>query len=406
MASKLERNLATNADAQERELVGISAGLNQTERDKIGWKSALERMEENNLSLRLSKRQLEDAHKQTRDQWLSLVPNLSSFVSVGESISEISNISSANLNANLVANLNIPNPFDFHASLYALALQKQNAIWSHELDRRRAYVELYSVFLDEQSIADAEAALEKSQRRLASGSASEIPNAFRRIEGEKSMIQRRRAYHRLRVNQLLNSPGANWEPSGTLPHVSYRDRYNRFSIGERFGKLALNLQTIQIESAILQVRRVKFQQWPNVSFNMSTPPLYNSNEGSSFSSDQLLFFTGASKSFTASDIGGRERIRDAKIRLQFTREQLRIRMESELVRIQDGQRNYQRLLDEERLLLAQIRSLEKPTASDMNIVAKDLESLSEAQLQLASVRSQIKQLDLQFLVWDEHHWEN
>jgi hypothetical protein len=404
--SRLERNLAANAATQESELLGLSGRLADDRRSRIGWRDALKRMEQDNLSLRLSRQQLADSKRQTRNQWLSLVPNLATFVSIGDSLSDLSNLSSASLNANLVANMNIPNPFDFHASLYAMALQQQNAVWSHELDRRRAYVQLYSAFLEEQRLATAEEALAKRKRRLASGPPQDMAASVRRLATEEMNLERRRAYQRVSVNQLLNTPGANWEPAGGLPAVSYRSRYNRLSVGERFGKLALNLQTIQIEGAILRVQRVKFQQWPSVNFGLSAPPLYSSNDGASFSSDNLQFFSGASKSFNVADIGGRESIRDANIRLQFTREQLRGRMESEIVRIREGQEMYRRLLAEEKHLLGRIRRYERPGASDTIIVAKDLEMLGELELQLAETRRQLQQLDLQFLVWDESHWNH
>lgn len=407
ISSKLEKNLAANAETQANVLTNLSNQIANESVSRITWKDAHKRMEENNLSLRTSKQQLKDTKNLTRDQWLSLVPNLSSYLSVGDSLSELSDLDQSNLNVNVVANLNIPNPFDFHASLYAAALEKQNAIWSHELDRRRAYVQLYSAFLEENILTEQEAALEAGKRRMLSGSGDEVMKAFQRLEIDEANLQRRRGNQRISMNQLLNTPGSNWKPVGALPKISYRSRYNQISIGEHFGKLALNLQTIQIEGALLRVQQVKFQQWPVVNFSLSTPALYASQgNNASFSSDELQFFSGASKGFNVTDIGGRESIQNAEIRLKFTREQLRSRMESEIVRIQGGKATYKRLLTEEKYILNKISKLENQGDSDPALVNKDLEMLIEMQLKLGETRQRLQQLDLQFLIWDENHWKN
>lgn len=404
--SKLQKNLAANAETQAAELANLSQQIARESQTPIKWNDAVKRMHEDNLSLQTSEQQLEDTEKQTRNQWLTLVPNLSSFLSIGDSLSEISDLDSSNLNVNVAANLNIPNPFNFHATLYALALQRQNAIWSHELDRRRAYVQLYSIFLEEDRITEQENSLASRKRRVSLGPSDGLVQTIRRLEIEEMNLQRRRAQHRVAINQMLNTPGSNWKPAGGLPKISYRNRYNQISIGEHFGKLALNLQTIQIEGAILRLKQVKFQQWPSVSFGLSTPPLYTSNSTTTFSSDDLQFFSGASKSFSATNFGGRDSIQNAELRLKYTREQLRSRMESEIVRIQEGKVGYKKLLAEEKYLLARIKRFTQSGPSDAIIVAKDLETLSEMELQLAEARRRLQQLDLQFLIWDENHWKN
>ncbi len=219
-------------------------------------------------------------------------------------------------------------------------------------------------------------------------------------------MERRRLYHRLSVNQLLNTPGSNWSLSGPLPKISYRNRYQRMNIGKDFGKLALNLRAIQIEGAILSVHRVKFQQWPSVNFGMSNPPLYSSNGDSGFSSDDLLLFSGASKSMDLTDIRGLENIRDAEERLMFTREQVRQRTENEVARVVMISATYGHLLAEERRLERDIKRLGRPDSAEPGIVLKDLERRADLEKQLIDNRRQIQQLDLQFLIWDETFWKS
>lgn len=406
VSPRVERGLAANAAIQKEEFGNLFGRIKDEPEAAISWNAAYQQMLRSNLSLRQSRKQLEDAEKLTRRQWLSLVPKVAGFLNVGTSISALTNLESDDLNARLIANFNIPNPFEFHASLYGAALQGQNAKWSHELDQRRAYAQLYSAFVDARRIGEAEAMLDRRRQTLMDAEASDIGKRLKSVASEVRGMERRRLYHRLNVNQLLNTPGSNWKLSGGLPHISYKNRYRRMRIGEDFGKLALNLQAVQIEGALLRVQRVKFQQWPSINFGLSNPPLYSSAGENDFSSDELLLFSGASKSVDLTDIGGRESIRDAKIRLKFTREQLRQRTEMEASRVLQVSSSYDLLLREERNLEREIRRLERPDSPEPEIVLKDLELRFDLELQLIETRRQIQQLDLQFLIWDESFWKS
>ena len=406
ITSRMERDLAENAAVQKEEFESLLKRASTEPASGISWQAAYRRMKDGNLSLRQSQQQLVEAGKQTRRQWYSLVPRLTAFVNLGSSISSLTNLSSDDVNARLIATLNIPNPFEFYASLYGAALQKQNAEWSHELDKRRAYAQLYSAFVDARSLNEAEASFEKRKQSLAGADTTDIRKLLKNLNSEAIGLERQRYYHRLSVNQLLNTPGSDWRLSGKLPVISYRDRYKRIKIGEDFGKLALNLQAIQIEGAMLRLERVKFQQWPSINFGFSNPPIYSSNDGSGFSSDDLQLFSGANKTVDLTDIGGRENIRDAETRLKYTREQIRQRMEAEVSRVLLLSRSYDQLLREEKQLQRELSRLEQPDSDEPEIVLKDLELRAQLELQLIETRRRVQQLDLQFLIWDETFWRS
>lgn len=402
--ANLGRNLEANIAEQKGEFREILVGLQNEKPKAISWDAAYRRMMKDSLSIRQSRLQLEEAKKQKTHQWLSLFPQVSSFVNIGSGINDISNLRTQDLNASLMANFNIPNPFQFYASLYAASLQEQNAIWSHELDKRRAYTQLYASFSESAAIDHAEAAYESRLKSLAQIGSGDI-NKLKTTALEGQSIERRRLYHRLSVNQLLNTPGANWKPVGSLPKISYAGRYKRMAVGEDFGKLALNLQAIQIEGALLRVEQVKFQQWPSVQFGLGAPPLYSSNDNTGgFSSDDLQLFSGASKSFNLVDPIGRKDIQDAKTRLRFTREQLKLRAENEASRILQLLKGYEALITQSGQLEKEMRRLGRQGSLEPDIVIIDLERRSELELQLIETRRQIQQLDLQFLIWDETFW--
>ncbi len=403
-AARMGKRLEGNVTAQRSEFREILAGFETEPSQTISWNKAYKRMVAENLSLRQSRLRVSETKRQKSRQWLTLVPRVSSFVNIGASISELSDLGSDDLNASLLANFNIPNPFEFYGNLYAASLQEQEAIWSHELDERRAYTQLYAVFIEAETLDEAEAAYQRRLKSLLDNQSGDIGQLVKSVTLELQAIKRRRLYQRLSVNQLLNTPGANWKPEGRLPKISYAGRHRRMVVGEKFGKLALNLQAIQIEGAILRVRQVKFQQWPNVSFGLSTPPLYSTTTTEEFSSDNLQLFSGASKSFDLADPIGRRDIRDAETRLKFTRQQLRLRAENEASRILQLVESYDALIREANYLEREIARLERPGSLEPEIVLKDLERRSELEIELIENRRQIRQLDLQFLIWDETFW--
>jgi hypothetical protein len=403
-AARMGKNLETNVAEQGQEFREIFGRFQAEKSETISWNAAHKRMAKDSLSLRQSRLQVEDSKKLKTRQWLTLVPRISAFSNIGVGISELSNLGSDDLNATLLANFNIPNPFEFYGALYGAALQQQNAIWSHELDQRRAYTQLYYAFIESQAIDEAEAAYGRRMKSLLQSQSADIDKLVKTVTFELQNLERRRLYHRLSINQLLNTPGANWKLSGSLPKISYIGRYKRIAVGENFGKLALNLQAIQIEGAILRVQQVKFQQWPSINFGLSSPPLYSSTSSNGFSSDDLQLFSGASKSFDLADIGGRREIRNAKTRLKFTREQLRLRAESEGSRILQIFQSYENLLKEKQYLKREVGRLASPGSLEPEIVLKDLERRSDFEINLIDNRRQIQQLDLQFLIWDETFW--
>jgi hypothetical protein len=330
---------------------------------------------------------------------------MAAFLNISKGFNTLTDLDTDNLNASILGSFNIPNPFEFYASLYSAALQAQNARWSQELDERRAYTELYAAFLDAIALKEESVAMERRKQAFSIAKSADPTKAFYAFTREVDGLERRMIGHRGNVNRLLNTPGKNWNLTGSIPLISYRDRYRDVKIGEYFGKMALNLYAVRIESSIMQTQRVKYQQWPSISFGLSNPPLYTSSGNSGFNSDDMTLFSGANKSLDVTDIGGRQAIQDAETRLKYTREQLLLSMERETVRILQAKKSYGQLLAEERRLEAAMKRLDRPSSSEADIVMKDLASRSELELQLIQTRRQIGQLDLQYLIWDERFWK-
>lgn len=405
VAPKAKQDLVKSSIAREGEFKALIDRIETEPRKSISWKEARRRLLKDNLGLQQSQQMLEDAERQTKRQWLTLVPRMSAFLNVNQSLSSLANLQGDKLNASVVTSLNIPNPFEFYGILYGAALQTQNARWSNELDKRRAFTELYAAFLDARVMSEEKVALERRRQLFSAGDFGDIAKRLYGFEREKDSFARRLLAHRQNVNRLLNTPGGNWDLSGDLPVISYRDSYRNFKIGPDFGKMALNLYAVRIESAIMQTQRVKYSQWPSINFGLSNPPLYSSFGNNRISGDDLNLFSGATKSFDVTDIGGRQAIQDAEKRLKFTRQQLQQSMEQEAARILQIRQTYDQLRVDERRLEGAIKRIEQPSSSEAEALLHDLELRSQLELQLIQIHRQIEQLDLQYLIWDERFWK-
>jgi hypothetical protein len=405
VASKVEQNLRDSVSVRQTEIDRLREDLNTDSQQTLSWDDARNRMLKENLGLQQSRQALAQTERETKRQWLGLVPRMAAFVNLSQGLTTIADIGSNDLNASLIGSFNIPNPFDFYASLYGAALQAHNARWSQELDERRAYTELYSAFLDAKALSEETATMEHRKMTFAVDESADLAKALYSLEMEKEGLKRRLIAHRGNVNRLLNTPGGNWELTGHIPAISYKSRYRKIKIGDDFGKMALKLYAVRIESAVMQTQRVKYQQWPTIGFGLSNPPLYSNNGQNDLSVEDFNLFSGANKSLDVTDIGGRQAIQDAETRMKFTREQLLLSMEREAARILQIEKTYGQLLAEERRLQAAMKRLDRPASSESEVVIDDLDSRSKLELQLIQAQRQIGQLDLQYLIWDERYWK-
>ncbi len=406
MERSLNQRLSESSSNREKEYTELASLVETEPKCPIRWQDAIERMRRDNLGLRQSRKMLEDSEQLAKRQWLSLVPRTAAYLNISQGIASITDFDSDALNASLLTSFNIPNPFEFYAMLYGAALQTQNARWSSELDNRRAFSELYSAYMEAELLREEEAVSQRRWQSLLSMNPSDIAKNLNDINKQKSNMKRRLQAHRENVNRLLNTPGRNWELRGGLPELSYRNRYQKMKIGRGFGKLALNLYAIQVERAIMQTERVKFRQWPTISFGLSNPPLYSSSGNYGLSAEDFTMFSGVSKSVDFGDFMGRVSIRDAKYRLQITREQVRQNMEREASRMIQIRDAYGQLLMEEKNLQIAMKRLDRMTSTEIDAVTSDLELRSGFEMQLIQTSRQIKQLDLQYLIWDEYFWKS
>ena len=273
-------------------------------------------------------------------------------------------------------------------------------------DQRRAFIELYSAFLEAEALRTEKELFKRKWRMVLYSSQRDVAKDIGNYERELASLTRREKTHRVNVNRLLNTPGGNWELRGGLPRISYETKYQNFEIGEDFGKLALNLNAVQLESAILATRRVKFQQWPVLSFGLSTPPLYVSDQDTDWSAENFILFSGLSKTYEFSDFNGRERVADAEFRLEAVRAQLRFAMEREALRLDQLETSYRAALRQRRSVRAEIERIKNRNTAIAEVVIEDLSRQYQLEAEMLRLERQIRRMSLQYLLWDEKYWKS
>ena len=405
-SSKIEKNLSAGYYAQTQQINALMAQLDDGSVSKpIRWKDALKRMRQDNLAVEQSNKLLEEAAKNRSRAWRQLVPRVSGYMSLSTQLDSLLDFSSDDINQSLIANFNIPNPFTFHATLYGAGLSYERAKHSHELDKRKAYVELYKAFIAARDFREQVAELQEQMENPSGNVSSDSAEELHQLQQQWTSLKRQRKTHRVNINRLFNTPGDNWELVGKLPDISYRKKYRNIEIGDDFGKRAMYLYAIRTESAILAKKRVKFRQWPILNFGLSQPPLYSSSRTTTYELENFNLFSGASKSLDLTDPLGLDEIRNAEFRFAYTRKTMLQNMEREALRLSQMKDAYQSLLLKERRLKQLSDILEKDVASDVEVVLAQLEAIKENRKQLTDVRRQLVRQDLQYLIWDETFWK-
>ena len=406
VTGRVNKRLEAGTKERQREIRKLIGQLRNEKPTTIGWAAAKKKMDADNLGLQSSRHLYEKSKSLQSKQWMTLIPRVGGFVQMSTDLASISDVESDDFNTRLIANFSIPNPFNFYSGLYSAALQEVNASWSHELDQRRAFSELYSAFLDAEILRKERELFDRKWKLGLHGNKDNTAAMLENYEREGNALTRRENAHRVNVNRLFNTPGGNWTLRGSIPRISYETKYRNLEIGEDFGKLAMNLYAVQVETAILSTKRIKFQQWPALSFGLSAPPLYVSDRDSDFSADNINLFTGLSKTYEFSDFADRERIADAEFRLKVTRDRVLAAMEREAIRLDQLKKTYQLNLRQRAKLKAEARQIEKRQSALAEVVIMDLQRKYEIQAELLLVERQIKFLELQYLLWDEVYWKS
>lgn len=366
----------------------------------LDWETALKMLDERNLSLQQSRNRIEDLKKARDEQWKTWVPRVGIYANLLSSLAELGSLSSGDLNASVVAPLNIPNPVTERAQAFANALSYLEGVDSLELNYRRQVSTLYRIYSRYDTLLAREAGGDAPQ----DGRVESVNGALGSLES-RAAHEESVGYLRESLAQILNLPGRSPTPvPGTRPDLNYEKRIGKLVPGKNYGLLATRLSAYQIEGALLREKGVKMRQWPSVWVNGTTPALYNSNQdgtADTFDSERIFLFAGLAKTY---DITGRDAdiVNNAKENTEFVKKSLRLRMDQESREwIRLGQR-YEQLILKRKIARERLQLMQK---RDRGSAFADLNSLRGARNLLDGIESSMEQLELELWVWDDDKWK-
>ena len=406
---KAQESLKLHEMEQANALHDLEYAIQHSPQKKITWHQAVNRIEKDNITYLQSYDQTQTALKAQKRTWWTLAPEVFTFMNISKSITELSDLTSDDISFSIVANITIPNPWQFYAQLYADYLGMLGTQWNHELTRRNFQVQLYSYYLQQDRIDKGDEELALLLQRLEQSSADGLKKLSRQYKQQKLAQVTQKERHRVQLNEMFSTPGKNWRLTGSPPSISYSKKFNSLALKSGYGKLGLMLQTLQIEANILRLWNVKVSRWPQLSVGLSSPPLVTSNDSTTtgFNPEQTRLFTGASHGIKLNDPLGSERLRDAEVRAVYTRKQLLLSTETDVSRLYLIKKRYSHLLDIQSDLLDDLES-NKQQAKTISAPSSVLESYKQRQeLETAIKDNKLQQLqfDFQLWIWDEAYWK-
>lgn len=403
---RIDRKLAEHYQYQTDGMLKASESVFNDEFAKLSWDEAEKLLFEKNIQYRTSQVNIKKVKDRKKDVWLDLLPDLYTYINLTSSFANFVSISKNDINTGISSRLRIPSPFAVYRQSYTAGLDLVGQTYSHELLRRNLTRDLYLLFKESERLRE-EMKGAQVLEDVESIPLSKLSGALIRQSEEKKRIRIARERFRTNINQLLNTPGANWNLVGSPPTVSYQSRVDQVKLKNGFGALGLKIQSVQIEYAVLGIRGARLERLPDVRWNISTPTLYDSerNENFDFDDDNFRLFTGLDKRLEFKDLFDKKNVQDAEFRFKINRERLALSFEQESSRLVMGQLAYRELLAKKKKIEHLIGEFKKGKGSrSPQAIIEDFSNLDIMRARYKDLDRQLLNMDLQFWIWDEDYW--
>ncbi len=408
-SQKLNSNLAEKAIQMQKDHIDLENLLQNQQTTSLSWSAAIAQIEQHNSTYLNSLEGIKRAKKSKKRQWWRLAPRLSAFANISTALTSLSDISGDDINASVISGLNIPNPFQFYAQLYSNELQILRAQYSHEQTKRDLQAQLIGFYFQQKEIEQVKLEIVKKEQALQHLNLESWLSKKVEIDNAKKSLVHRSASLRAQYNRLFNTPGEGpWKIVGAHPKIEYAEKFEQLNFYHNdYGKLGHVQQAIQLEADNLSLLNVKLNRYPNLSLGASSPTLLSSESDTSFDVDNLRLFSSASKSITLDDPLDRNSLRETEARLRRTRIQLKHRIVSETLRLEQLKSRYADILEKRKQTLEKINYLkqEKYLSSSVDTFIQEITTLATMQETLASQESQKIQIELELWKWDETYWK-
>jgi len=379
--------------------------------ETLGWSRALALQAERNLELKSAANSIVAAEDRVRQVFRDLIPGAGISGNLTKALTDLGTLNRDDVALSLYGFLNVPGVVQQRTRYYSACLELIRARWAYELKQRELAIRLHEVFLREEVFAQRERNLLASMRWQTQSVAElglEANPAVIERETLRWALQRERMAMQTELSGLLGSSARNWRPDPRgLPKHDYLADPPDLRNTARIGVLFRQLQAVELEGARLAESGVKLRYWPDLSINITSPPIYEipGSRRGDWNFDDVFVNLSSSVVF---DTRGQ-----LAVQLRETRRQvavLRARLEEENTRTIQKLVTARRALEMNRqqlrlteLRLDAMRGLERSLDPARN--REQLERLLALDERRAGLMLERAQLQAMFWLMDERKWQ-
>lgn len=301
----------------------------------LDWDTAVS-MLDSNLVMRNANEEIVKAEVAVKRVYLDLIPELTLQGIYSQTISDITELTSENFNANINAIFNIPGLFRLRMDYYAAMLACFAAQKQYELTYREEVVNLYDLFRQYQRMEQNHAIdiLESAHPYVSSAERREIE--FRQMQRESELW--------LGLSSATGCFSNRWKiVAGTLPAYDYLAEKLSWNNPKEVGELYITLQAVELEGARLRELGIKFQYWPQLNMRVYSPSVYllsGGNRGGFEFDAEDVRFEASVRMRLDTNLKIRDQLREAKRNTDLLRSKL----------YEDAQERVKKLVDAHRAL--------------------------------------------------------
>lgn len=374
----------------------------------VTWTDALALMHEQNLTLRQSRDAITTSRERLRQVNRDLIPGAALTANLTKGITQLGDLNGDDAALSLYGFFNVPGLIQWRMRHYTAELELIRTEWAHELKSRELTIQLRELFVRSTLLDQRRRQLALAQRWPQSGPLSfNLDASPQKLEHESLLMSLRREADALQdaFGEILGDASVEWTLDSTdIPQFDYADDGLDLHDPARFGGLYRRLQAAELEGARLRQRGIKLQYWPDLTINLSSPPLYQSHGGQSWSADAIILNLGASVPI---DLRGNisQQLRETKrdfARLETKLREQNARTITGLMRARESLRLNTKQLRLAEARLDALRSL--PAAQSPARTRDNLERLLAIDQQRTSLLLEKTQLESLFWLLDESHW--
>lgn len=374
----------------------------------VTWPEAVALMQEHNLALRQARDAVITSRERLKQVTRDLIPGAALTANLAKGITQLGDLNGDDAALSLYGFFNVPGVIQWRMRRYAGELELTRAEWALELKSRELTIQLRELFVRAELLAQRRRQLALAQRWQQPGPLSlSLDASPQKLEHETLLWSLRREDESLQdsIGEILGDAAVAWTLDSTaLPRFDYAaDGLDLHDLA-RFGGLYRHLQAAELEGARLRDRGVKLQYWPDLSINLTSPPLYQSRGGQAWSADALVLNLSASVPL---DLRGTiaQQLRETKrdfARLETKLREQNARTITSLLRARESLRLNARRLRLTEARLDALRSL--PAAQSPARTRDNLERLLNLDQQRTSLLLEQTQLESLFWLLDESRW--